>query len=175
MVTEVDLRAPVPFLGRLFYNEKRPIINAREMVEQAIMFGTITAVFVKCLGSNCDVTPLAAASYGALRGIVDQPSAQIIYDLTEKKDKMEHSSKILHIMVQYVLTMTAFWTVQKVAALSVKLSTFALSKVTSRISPKAMPTISYGNLALIEGSLFVTGFLNGVAGVYFKNKSENRE
>jgi hypothetical protein len=174
MATGVDLRAPVPFLARLFYNEKQPIMNTREMVEQAIMFGTITAVVAKCLGSNCGVNPLAAASYGALRGIVDQPSAQRIYQLTEKKHEMENSSKILHIMAQYVLLMTAFWTVQKVAALSVKISTFVLSKMTSRISPKAMPTISYGNIGLLEGSLFVIGVLNGLAGAHFKNKSKDR-
>lgn len=174
MATRLDLRAPVPFLARLFYNEKQPITNIREMVEQAIMFGTITAVVAKCLGSNCDITPLGAASYGALRGIVDQPSAQIIYQLTEKKHEMESSSKILHIMAQYVLIMTVFWTVQKVAALSVKISTSLLSKVTSRVSPKTMSTISYGNLGLLEGSLFVSGFLNALAGVVFKNKSKSR-
>lgn len=174
MATGVDLRAPVPFLARLFYNEKQPVINVREMAEQAIMFGTITAVVAKCLGSNCDITPLGAASYGALRGIIDQPSAEKIYQLTEKKHEMEHSSKILHVIAQYVLLMTAFWTVQKVAALSVKISTFVLSKVTSRISPKALPTVSYGNLALFEGSLFIVGVLNGLAGVHFKNKSTDR-
>ena len=87
---------------------------------------------------------------------------------------MENSSKILHIMAQYVLIMTAFWTVQKVAALSVKISTSVLSKVTSRVSPKTMPTVSYGNMGLLEGSLFVSGFLNALAGVGFKNESQDR-